>query len=632
MRTLKVKSKGNLPIQLEPSSRDFLQIRQSLLDTIDQIAPEWTDRYAGDLGIVLLELMAYMGDILSYNIDKAQNESYLATAQERKNIIKLLQLIGYNLKSGSPATIPMAMITTQDNVVIPKGFIVKSKANNLSFEALEQITLPFAGVYCQAEYADTLSLALGVDVNAINNAIFTSGITTTRVIGQSNGKPNQVFKVDDIGIVIGSNSNLSLSINGAEWTAKESFLDTEYNDLVYTYRLNDDDTISIEFGNDLNGAIPTINENINLTYRVGTGAKYNALGIGAVSVVNSSIQGLATIYNVAQPSGGSDSETNDSAKKNGPLSLKALNRAITLEDFETLAKQTPNAGVKSVRAIMGDGSYDVEVFIACEGTNPVPTGKWYRDLNTGTGTIGLIGRYLAERKPIPTRLNVVPCNAVEIKLTANVIALSNYLNTEVKNTLLTNIKTLLSDMTDNFGKSLPLSKVIQVIENTRGVDSCDIIRLHRKPKLRFKQGSNLNAFSLSTFDFNYDSVSDLTNEDVYQIEWLSGVVFKLKSEKFGYLKNDQELSFIMDTQTKTFTIYTLPIIDTLDTPERFKQFTFTLSLGGILPNADDIWQFKVSKKVSNINLSADEIIVPRLLGANLLIDTNDIILNISGGK
>ena len=89
MRTLKVKSKGNLPIQLEPSSRDFLQIRQSLLDTIDQIAPEWTDRYAGDLGIVLLELMAYMGDILSYNIDKAQNESYLATAQERKNIIKL---------------------------------------------------------------------------------------------------------------------------------------------------------------------------------------------------------------------------------------------------------------------------------------------------------------------------------------------------------------------------------------------------------------------------------------------------------------------------------------------------------------------------------------------------------------
>jgi hypothetical protein len=213
-----------------------------------------------------------------------------------------------------------------------------------------------------------------------------------------------------------------------------------------------------------------------------------------------------------------------------------------------------------------------------------------------------------------------------------VIALSNYLNTEVKNTLLTNIKTLLSDMTDNFGKSLPLSKVIQVIENTRGVDSCDIIRLHRKPKLRFKQGSNLNAFSLSTFDFNYDSVSDLTNEDVYQIEWLSGVVFKLKSEKFGYLKNDQELSFIMDTQTKTFTIYTLPIIDTLDTPERFKQFTFTLSLGGILPNADDIWQFKVSKKVSNINLSADEIIVPRLLGANLLIDTNDIILNISGGK
>lgn len=632
MRTLKTKSLGNLPIQLEPASKEFLSIRQSMLDTIDQIAPEWTDRYAGDLGIVLVELMAYMGDILSYNIDKAQNESYLATAQERKNIIKLLELIGYQLKSGSPAQVPMAIITTQNNVTIPKGTIVQSNVGGYQFEAIENIVLQEPAVYCQAEYANTLSLALGVEVNAISNAIFSSGITKTATIGKSNGKPNQTFTLSDVGIVIGSNSDLSLQINGATWTAQESFLDTESDSLVYTYRLNDDDTITLTFGNDLNGAIPAINQDINLTYRVGIGQKYNSIGIGAISNLKTTIQGIGAIYNVAQPSGGSDSESNESAKRNGPLSLKALDRAITLQDFETLAIKTPNAGIKSARAVAGEGAYDVEVYLACEGQNPIPSGRWYRDFNTGTGIVGIVGRYLYDRKPIPTRLLVAPCKAVEIKLNARIGALSNYLNTEVKLNVLNSIKTELLRLSDSFGRSLPLSRVIQIIENSRGVDFCDILTLHRKPMLSFKNGSNQNALDLATLDFDYTSITDTTIEDTYYIEWQSNLSFFIKSEKNGYIKNGNTKLFIMDTQTKTFTIYTLPLVDTEDTPERYKQFTFTLTLGNSLPVLDDIWELKVSKKIDTITLSPNEIIVPRLLGANLLLDENDIKINVFGGK
>ena len=632
MRTLKTKSLGNLPIQLEPASKEFLSIRQSMLDTIDQIAPEWTDRYAGDLGIVLVELMAYMGDILSYSIDKAQNESYLATAQERKNIIKLLELIGYNLKSGTSAQAPMAFITTQDNVIIPKGAKFLSNTGSLEFETLEQITLPTAGVYCQQGYAETLALTLGVQVDTLDNAIVTSGISKIVNVGKSNGKPNQTFTLSDNGIVIGSNSDLSLQINGATWTAQESFLDTESDSLVYTYRLNDDDTITLTFGNDLNGAIPTANADLILSYRSGIGQKYNAIGIGGISQIKTNVVGLATAFNVAQPSGGSDSESNESAKKNGPLSLKSLDRAITLQDFETLAIKTPNAGIKSARAIAGEGAYDVEVYLACEGLNPKPSGKWYRDFNTGTGIIGMVGRYLFDRKPIPTRLLIAPCETVEIKLNVNVLAQSNYLNVEVKNTLLTNIKTMLSSLTDDFGKPLALSKVIQLIENSRGVDTCDIIRLHRKPKLLFKNGSNQNALDLAVFDFDYTSISETTVEDTYYIEWQSNLSFFIKSEKNGYIKNGNTKLFIMDTQTKTFTIYTLPLVDTEDTPERYKQYTFTLTLGNSLPVLDDIWVFKVNKIVSNINVSSNEIIVPRLLGANLLLDQNDIKINVSGGK
>ncbi|MEI9971355.1 MAG: hypothetical protein WDO73_04465 [Ignavibacteriota bacterium] len=66
--------------------------------------PEWTDfSNEADFGNVLLELFAYMGDILSYYQDRVANESFLGTAQTRRSIIQHLRLIGYKLGTAVPA-------------------------------------------------------------------------------------------------------------------------------------------------------------------------------------------------------------------------------------------------------------------------------------------------------------------------------------------------------------------------------------------------------------------------------------------------------------------------------------------------------------------------------------------------
>ena len=47
-------------------ARDYNSFRQALIDLIPAKLPEWTDRSEADFGIVLIELFAYMADILSY--------------------------------------------------------------------------------------------------------------------------------------------------------------------------------------------------------------------------------------------------------------------------------------------------------------------------------------------------------------------------------------------------------------------------------------------------------------------------------------------------------------------------------------------------------------------------------------
>ena len=68
-------------------ARDYNSFRKSLIDLIPAKLPEWTDRSEADFGIAMLELFAYMADILSYYQDRQANEAFLHTAQERRSVI-----------------------------------------------------------------------------------------------------------------------------------------------------------------------------------------------------------------------------------------------------------------------------------------------------------------------------------------------------------------------------------------------------------------------------------------------------------------------------------------------------------------------------------------------------------------
>ncbi len=62
-------------------AKDYQSFRQLILDRLAVIMPDWKERHAADIGIALVELLAYTGDYLSYYQDAVATEAYLDTAR-----------------------------------------------------------------------------------------------------------------------------------------------------------------------------------------------------------------------------------------------------------------------------------------------------------------------------------------------------------------------------------------------------------------------------------------------------------------------------------------------------------------------------------------------------------------------
>jgi hypothetical protein len=93
---------GRQPV-IDYVTKDYEGFKQAMLGQIPVLLPNWNDRSESDFGVVLIELFAYVADILSYYQDRVANEAYLATATQRRSVTELLRLIDYQIDPGLAA-------------------------------------------------------------------------------------------------------------------------------------------------------------------------------------------------------------------------------------------------------------------------------------------------------------------------------------------------------------------------------------------------------------------------------------------------------------------------------------------------------------------------------------------------
>jgi hypothetical protein len=84
-------------------AKDYGSFRSILLDRMNQLLPAWGATSEADLGIALAELVAYVGDRLSYQQDAIATEAYLETARSRISLRRHALLVDYHVHDGCNA-------------------------------------------------------------------------------------------------------------------------------------------------------------------------------------------------------------------------------------------------------------------------------------------------------------------------------------------------------------------------------------------------------------------------------------------------------------------------------------------------------------------------------------------------
>lgn len=104
-------------------AKDFASFRTLMLDRMATINPAWQERHPADLGIMLVELLAFVGDYLSYQQDAVATEAYLNTARRRTSVRRHTRLIDYPMHDGRNARTWLQFQANpgSDGTVVAKG-------------------------------------------------------------------------------------------------------------------------------------------------------------------------------------------------------------------------------------------------------------------------------------------------------------------------------------------------------------------------------------------------------------------------------------------------------------------------------------------------------------------------------
>ena len=95
-------------------AKDYASFRQLMLDRISFLKPDWTERNPSDLGVALVELLAYAGDHLSYQQDAVATEAYLDSALHRISVRRHARLVDYFMHDGCNARTWIQVKASQD--------------------------------------------------------------------------------------------------------------------------------------------------------------------------------------------------------------------------------------------------------------------------------------------------------------------------------------------------------------------------------------------------------------------------------------------------------------------------------------------------------------------------------------
>ena len=343
---------------IDYAGTDFYSLRENLTSYIKAVYPlDYQNFSESDLGVMLVELVAYMGSVLSLKGDMLANENYLRTVKTRDNLQKLLELVGVDMRGPlaaganarltctttpvvsnfpltyTPASRVFAITAKEDGA--PVNYTLYKIANN----AIQNIKNANASFDLEGSEAANFPDASSVFTNValLEGALSLQKGTFDTLEG------NKRIALTDSPIIDGSvqvyvnTGNSDDDANGAYNQVTRLYSASGGTDKIFQVINDDDYAATVLFGDNIIGVSPPAGAEFTIAYRVGGGTRGN-LGQGVINVATTvdTADGDSLIFtteNNTPATGGSSAETAEHAKKYAPYTYKRQDRVVTLQDF-----------------------------------------------------------------------------------------------------------------------------------------------------------------------------------------------------------------------------------------------------------------------------------------------------------
>ena len=307
-------------------------------------------------------------------------------------------------------------------------------------------------------------------------------------IGTGDGTPNQELTLRAAPVQESCFQLFSFEDNvWHTWRRRADFDSSTRRDLDFQL---DSTPGTVAFGDGEHGRVPPAGAPLYAVYRT-TRAEAGNLTSGTITQLADSPHNrttfggdfeqvkasLASIVNPIAATGGAPAETMAHAIGRAIELMERSQRAVTLQDYETLAMQTPGVHLARVTAranlhpsfpcLKAVGMITVMIVPHMPGPRPLPS----------SGLRQAVATYLNRRRIIGTRVEVVGPRYVEVGVRAHVRTCVGVSRASLRQKILTTLDTFLHPLQGGpagtgwpFGRDVYRTEMLQVIDEVPGVD------------------------------------------------------------------------------------------------------------------------------------------------------------------
>lgn len=448
--------------------RSYKGIKSAILTRMQTVVPEITDHSESNVFVVIINAFAGLLEQLNYYVDQVARESYISTARRYSSLIKLTRLIDYRVRAKIGSVVDLR-ITAVDSSGDPVALVANETLNaglivtdgNNQFITSNKITF----------FAGQSSVVVGARQRV---AIVDDNIGTTT------SAADQIFQLDEDY----QHDTLQISINSITWELQQTFAFSGPQDKHFIVEVDENKQAWVVFGDDTNGEIPPTGQSVLATYYSCEGAAGNVESNTITTFtspptppVQSPVIDSYEVTNELPAVGGLDEEGIEDIRKHAPLSLRTLDRAVTLQDHEDICLLVPGVGKAAVE--FDQRTKEVIFYIAPDEGGTAPSQLLTDVIN-----------YFDDKRMISTVVKAYAAGETSLRITLTVTVKFRRNTTEAE-------ADIRSALQDGFGfnnsevnRKIRRSDIIALVDNLDKVDFLSLDVLTTKPYPRITLGLN----------------------------------------------------------------------------------------------------------------------------------------------